>query len=188
MTKFETYSLETAPEKSKDVLETVNKNYGFVPNLLGTMAEAPALAEAYLAVGKLFGGTSFSETERQVIALSVSRSNGCEYCVSAHSTIAKMGKVDEAVINAIRDDKTLGDEKLEALRQFATTVVEKRGWLDDRDVEAFLDAGYVRQQVLEVVLGVAMKTMSNYTNHIANTPLDDAFSGTEWRAPESRVA
>lgn len=188
MTRFETYSLETAPDKSKDVLETVNKTYGFVPNLLGTMAEAPALAEAYLAIGKLFGKTSFSETERQVISLSVSRRNGCDYCVSAHSTIAKNNKVDERVIDAIRDDDAIGDAKLEALRKFATTVVEKRGWLDDGDVEAFLDAGYDRQQVLEVILGVAMKTMSNYTNHIAGTPLDEAFSASEWHAPKSRVA
>ena len=188
MSDFTTYSLETAPDKSKAVLETVNKTYGFVPNLLGTMAEAPALAEAYLAIGKLFGKTSFNETERQVISLSVSRKNGCEYCVSAHSTIAKMGKVDEAVINAIRDDEALDDGKLEALRQLATTVVEKRGWLDDGDIDAFLDAGYDRQQVLEVVLGVAMKTMSNYTNHIAETPLDEAFAESEWHAPKTRVA
>lgn len=188
MTQFDTYSLESAPDKSKDVLETVNKAYGFVPNLLGTMAEAPALAEAYLAVGKLFGKTSFSETERQVISLSVSRTNGCEYCVSAHSTIARKSKVDAGVIDAIRDGNAIDDPKLEALRQFATTVVDKRGWLDDGDVEAFLDAGYDRQQVLEVVLGVAMKTMSNYTNHIASTPLDDAFSASEWHASESRVA
>lgn len=188
MSDFKTYSLETAPEKSKDVLETVNKAYGFVPNLLGTMAEAPALAEAYLAVGKLYGKTSFSETERQVVSLSVSRTNGCEYCVSAHSTIARKGNVDPAVIDAVRDDKPLDDAKLEALRRFATTVVEKRGWLDDADVDAFLEAGYERQQVLEVILGVAMKTMSNYTNHIAETPLDDAFSAGAWHAPESRVA
>lgn len=188
MTDFQTYSLDTAPDKSKDVLETVNKAYGFVPHLLGTMAEAPALAEAYLALGKFFGKTSFNETERQVIALAVSRSNGCEYCVAAHSTIAKMGKVDEAVIDAIRDDEAIADAKLEALRQFTTQVVEKRGWLDDDDVGAFLDAGYERQQVFEVILGVGMKTMSNYTNHIASTRLDDAFADGEWHAPESRVA
>ena len=188
MTKFSTYSLETAPDKSKDVLEAVNKAYGFVPNLMGTMAEAPALAEAYLAVGKLFAKTSFSDTERQVISLSVSRTNGCEYCVSAHSTIAKKSGVDNGVIDAIRNGDAIADEKLDALRQFATTVVEKRGWLDDGDVAAFLDAGYDRQQVLEVILGVAMKTMSNYMNHIASTPLDDAFSASEWHAPESRVA
>lgn len=188
MSDFNTYSLETAPDKSKDVLETVNKAYGFVPNLLGTMAEAPALAEAYLAVGKLFGKTSFSETERQVISLSVSRTNGCEYCVSAHSAIAKKGNVDEAVIDAVRDDESLDDTKLDALRRFATTVVEKRGWLDDGDIATFLEAGYDRQHVFEVILGVAMKTMSNYTNHIAETPLDDAFSASAWHAPKTRVA
>lgn len=188
MTDFQTYTLESAPEKSRKVLETGNKAYGFVPNLLGTMAEAPALAEAYLTIGKLFGETSFDETERQVIALAISRSNGCEYCVSAHSKIAELGQVDGDVIRAIRNDEPIADERLEALRTFATNVVSKRGWLDEGDIEAFLTAGYDRQNVLEVILGVAMKTMSNYTNHIADTPLDDAFSDSEWRSPGSRVA
>jgi alkylhydroperoxidase family enzyme len=108
--------------------------------------------------------------------------------VAAHSTIAAMSDVPDEVVSAIREDRPIGDEKLETLRCFVHAVVKSRGWPDDADVQAFLDAGYGRQQVLEVVLGIAMKTMSNYTNHIAGIPLDEAFEAAKWTAPTSKVA
>lgn len=188
VTDFNTYSLETVPAAGRDTLETVNKAYGFVPNLIGTMVEAPALAAAYLDIGKRFGETSFTETERQVVLITASRINGCEYCMAAHSTVAGMAKVPGDVVDAIRNDTAIADERLEALRQFTVAVVEKRGWLDQADLDAFFSAGFGRQQVLEVVLGVAMKTLSNFTNHIAEPALDDAFKANEWHAPTTNAA
>ena len=188
MTDFNTYSLETVPEAGRETLETVKKAYGFVPNLMGTMVESPALAKAYLDISKSFGESSFTPTEQQVVLLTVSRISGCEYCVAAHSTISKLGEVPASVVDAIREDQPLDDPRLEALRDFSRQVVEQRGWVGESAVDAFIDAGFTRAQVLEVVLGVAMKTLSNYTNHIAETPLDAAFQGEEWRAPTEKVA
>ncbi len=188
MTNFNTYSLETVPEAGRETLETVKNAYGFVPNLIGTMVESPALASAYLDIGKSFGESSFTPTEQQVVLLTVSRINECEYCVAAHSTIAGMSKVPAPVVEAIREDRTLEDPRLEALREFTRQVVVERGWVGEAAVDAFIDAGFSRAQVLEVVLGVAMKTLSNYTNHIAATPLDAAFEAQKWRAPSEKVA
>ena len=188
MTDFNNYSLATVPAAGRETLETVNNAYGFVPNLIGTMVEAPALASAYLDIGKHFSDTSFTETERQVILISASRVNGCEYCMAAHSTVAGMAGVPADVVDAIRDDAPIADERLEALRRFTVAVSEKRGWLDDADLAAFFAAGYGRQQVLEVVLGVAMKTLSNFTHHIAQPALDDAFKAREWHTPATSAA
>lgn len=188
MTKFNTHSLETVPEAGRETLETVNKAYGFVPNLIGTMVESPALASAYLDIGKSFGQTSFTPTEQQVVLLTTSRINECEYCVAAHSTIAKLGSVPASVVSAIREDRPIDDPRLETLRDFTRQVVEARGWVGESAVQDFIDAGFTRAQVLEVVLGVAMKTLSNYTNHIAETDLDDAFQAEKWRAPSEKVA
>jgi uncharacterized peroxidase-related enzyme len=177
---YTVHTPETAPEAAKESLAVIKKAHGFVPNLLAVMAEAPALLKAYRALGALFDGTSFSPSERQVVLLAASYENGCEYCVAVHSVAAGMQKVPNDVVQAIRDGKEIADRKLEALRRFTAAVVSTRGWPSDADTRAFLSAGYARTQILEVVLGIGMKTLSNYTNHIADTPLDQPFAKASW--------
>lgn len=177
---YTVHTVETAPEAAKEILAGAKKSFGFVPNLLGAMAEAPALAKAYVTVSSIFEETSFTTTERQVVLLTVSFENGCEYCVAAHTVIAGMQKVPADVLNAIRIGAAIADAKLEALRRFTASVVRTRGWPSEQEMEAFFAAGYGRVQVLEVVLGVGMKTLSNYTNHIAGTPLDQTFAQAAW--------
>ncbi|MEM8997879.1 MAG: carboxymuconolactone decarboxylase family protein, partial [Acidobacteriota bacterium] len=167
-------------EASKATLEATQKAYGFLPNLFGTMATSPALVEAYAALSKIFGSTSFSPTEQQIVLLATSELNGCTYCMAAHSVVAKMSKVPDDVIDALRSNTPLADAKLEALRRLTVAVVESRGWPSEDVVQAFHDAGYTPAQYLEVVLGIGLKTLSNYTNHIAQTPLDDAFEPAAW--------
>lgn len=176
MSKFKVHGADTAPAKSAEWLQQAKSAFGFVPNLLGTFAEAPATLEGYMTLGRIFDGSSFDATERQVVLLTVSRYNDCHYCVAAHTVIAGMQKVPRNVVDAIRDGRAIGDERLEALRRFTTAVVDKRGQVGDEDIASFEAAGFSRQQVLEVILGVAYKTISNYTNHVAQTPLDDAFA------------
>jgi uncharacterized peroxidase-related enzyme len=177
---YTVHTLESAPEAAKETLAGAKKAYGFVPNLLAVMAEAPALLEAYRSLGALFDKTSLSPSERQVVLLTASYENACEYCIAAHTVIAGMQKVPNDVVQAIRDGKPILDRKLQALRRFTAAIVNSRGWPSDADTEAFLSAGYSRAQILEVVLGIGMKTLSNYTNHIADTPLDQAFAKSTW--------
>jgi uncharacterized peroxidase-related enzyme len=170
----------TAPTGAKDVLAGAEKKLGFVPNLFGMMANAPTLLKAYTTISSLFDETSFSPTERQIVLLTVSYENGCEYCVAAHTAIAGMQKVPGDVVAALRAGAPIADGKLQALRRFTAALVKTRGWPAKEDIDTFLAAGYGQQQVLEAVLGVGLKTLSNYANHLADTPLDTAFASTAW--------
>lgn len=183
MTNFQVHTIDSAPEAAKPILQDAQKALGFVPNLYATMAEAPTILEGYMALSKIFSKTELSETERQIILMTNNRLNGCKYCMAAHTTLSQMGGVAADVIEALRNDTPISDKKLEALRQFATVINQSRGWPTDAEIEAFLDAGYTRQTVFEVILGTALKTLSNYTNHIAETDLDPAFVVNSWTGP-----
>ncbi len=175
MNPFTTHTIESAPVGSKPILEAVKGKFGFIPNLLGGLAEAPNVLKAYLDLDSITSQGTLSAVEKQVVLISASLVNSCEYCVAAHSVISDMQKLPTDVIEAVREDKPIADTRLEALRQFTKVVVSKRGWACDSSVNAFLAAGYTKAQVLEVVLSVAQKTLSNYANHILRTPIDEAF-------------
>ena len=187
-TGFTVHSVETAPAAARPRLEAGQKMLGFVPNLYGVFAEAPNVLEAYQTLSQVYDKGTFSKTEQQVVTITANIENGCTYCVAAHSTLAEKQGVPADVITALRDEQPLADAKLEALRRFARAVVVKRGWVDDAEVQTFLDAGYTRGQILEVILGVAFKTLSNYANHIADTPRDAAFEATAWEGRRSTAA
>jgi uncharacterized peroxidase-related enzyme len=181
MSQFTIHSIQTAPAAALTLLEGSLKKYGFVPNLHGGLAEAPAALEAYIELTALFDKTSLSPIERQVVLLAVSIENQCTYCVAAHSMIAKrMVKADPAIVNALRNRAPLPDVKLDVLATFARAVVKNRGMVCGKTLDNFIAAGYTRSQALEVVLGVAFKTLSNYTNHIIDPPLDMAFQAEAW--------
>jgi len=180
MTTYSQHTVETAPEASKPILETVQKKMGFVPNLMATMAEAPVQVEAYLTMMGLFEKTDLSPTEREIILMTNNRLNGCTYCMAAHSSVAKMQGMDEEVLAALRSGTTIADPKLEALRRFAEIVNESRGWVSEEQVQAFIAAGYTKQTVLEVIVGTSLKVLSNYTTHIVNPPLDKGFEPMAW--------
>ena len=170
---FQIHDKDDAPEGCGPILEKVQQGFGFVPNVIGVMAASPAATEAYTTLSQIVQTkTAFTPTEQQVLLLTVSEHNGCDYCVAAHTGSAKRVSVDESVIEALRAGKALPDAKLEALATLARKLIDKKGWLDDADVKAFLDAGYSHQQYLDALVVLAMKTISNYTNHAAETPLD----------------
>ncbi len=174
------HTKDSAPEASKDLLEVTQAKYGFIPNLLGEMAEAPSLLKAYLTVGEALEASSLTAQEQQVVILTVSYLNECSYCMTAHSAVAKTVGLPDDEIDALREGQPMSDAKLEALRAFTGILVEKRGWASDEDIAAFFTAGYTRAQVLEVILGIAFKTMSNFTNHVADTPIDKQFAPFTW--------
>lgn len=188
MNKFEIHTKESAPTQSAELLGNAENSFGFIPNLMGIMAESPSALKGYLAIGQIFDESSFSPTERQVVLLTVNRINECHYCVAAHSGIAGMQKIPAEIVEAIRNDQPIADSKLEALRTFTTAVVEQRGWVSDDTTAAFVAAGYTKAQILEVVFGISFKTLSNYVNHIADTPLDSAFTSKAWAPVTKRFA
>jgi alkylhydroperoxidase family enzyme len=181
MTEFTLHDTESAPEKAKPLLEGSKKNMGMIPSLHAVMAEAPGLLEAYQTLHGLFTNTSFNANEQTVVWQTINVENECHYCVPAHTGIAHMMKVPGEITEALRNEAALPDDRLEALRTFTLAVVRKRGNVSKEDLQAFYEAGYKQQQVLEVILGVAQKTMSNYVNHIAETPIDEPFQKFAWK-------
>jgi uncharacterized peroxidase-related enzyme len=181
--KFDLHTSKTAPEGSRFVLESAEKKNGFVPNLLAVLAESPAALQAYSNLsGALQHNADFTAAELQTLFLAISAENGCEYCMAAHSTIAANGVLTNGQLQALREGTPLGEEKLQALRAFAVTIVRKRGWLDDADVAAFTAAGYSRRQLLDVLAAVTLKTLTNYVNHLGETPVDEVFQQQTWHA------
>ncbi len=136
MTDFTIHTKDSAPEASKELLGAAQAKYGFVPNLMGEMAEAPSMLKAYLAMGEALEASSLTPQEQQVVVLTVSYLNQCVYCMTAHSAVAKMVELPDGEISALRDGEPLSDAKLEALRTFARIRVEKRGWAQDEEVAA----------------------------------------------------
>lgn len=180
MTTCKIHNENTASAPAADLLKKARGKYGFVPNLLGTMAESPALLKAYMTLAGIFDETSFSATEKQIVLLATSLANGCGYCMAAHTAIAGMQGVPEDIIKALRNNTPISDKKLESLRRLAHSIAQTRGYPEESAVHGFFGAGYTQAQLLEVILGVGFKTLSNYTNHVAQTPLDDAFKKAEW--------
>ena len=188
MNHFPVYTVENAPAASRPLLESVGKSLGFVPNLFGVFAASPAGLRGGLAIYEAFSSSALSPAEQQIVMLTVSEANECTYCVAAHSTLAKrFAKVDPSLVDAARHREPLADAKLDALVSFTRKVVEQRGMLADTEVNTFLDAGFTPAQVIEVLLGVGMKTFNNYVDHIAHTPLNDQFKADAWQ-PERKAA
>lgn len=183
---MDVHTIDTAPDAAKGLIDKAHAKYGFLPNLLGVMASAPPLLEAYMTLAGLFDNSSLTPTERQTVLLTVSAVNQCTYCVAAHTVIAQMQHVEQDVLDAIRADQPIQDARLEALRRFTEAIVTSRGWPSAQATEAFHKAGYTPSQALEVVLGVGIKTMSNYTNHMAQTPLDNAFASADWTPSQEK--
>ncbi len=177
---FKLHDKTSAPEASRPVMEAAEKAFGFIPNLYAVFAESPAAIEAYAALNDALLKTALSPVEQQVVALTVSAENNCNYCVGAHSAIAGMVKMPVDILQQLRNEQPLSDPKLEALRLYTQTVVEKRGWVPDEVIDTFVDAGYSARQLLDVLTIVSLKTLSNYTNHIAHTPLDEPFASQQW--------
>lgn len=180
MTGFKLHDLNSAPQASVPLLEQSKKSFGRIPGLHAVMAESPQLLEGYQRLHRLVLDSSFDDEEKTVVWQTINVENACHYCVPAHTAIAKMMKVSDEITEALRNETPLPDPRLEALRAFTLAVMRKRGNVDQADLDRFFEAGYAHRQVLEVILVLAQKTMSNYVNHIARTPLDEQVRKYAW--------
>ena len=180
-------TLQSSDSRVKGVLEVAKAKTGFIPNMYASMANSPGLLETYLHGYAAFRKHSgFSPIEQEVVFLTISRENGCDYCTSAHSMIAdKMSKVPPNVLTAIRNGQTIPDAKLATLSSFTSAMFGTRGRPSKASLQAFLDAGYEERQALEIVLALAVKTLSNYSNHLNAPKLDEAFAAYAWKPVSS---
>lgn len=161
----------TAPAASQPLLDAVKAKMGKVPNLLGTLAHAPAALQSYLSLSEVLGGGLFSGQERELIALAVGEANGCDYCLAAHTMIGGMQGLDQDAMVHARSGG-LADGKLEALTSLAREIVGTRGRPSAESIAAFRSAGWTDGHLTELIAHVAFNTLTNYTNHIAETEVD----------------
>ena len=180
---FTLHDVDTAPAASAEILAAVKKAWGFVPNLHRVLAESPAAIEAYGALWGIAEKTSFTPIERNIAYLAIIYENECTYCMAGHTNLSRMARVDADHIQAVREGSPITDSKLEALRTFAASVTRNRGAVSEAEVNAFKAAGYDNRAALDVLVLAATKLISNYTNHLADTPNDDFMKGAEWSAP-----
>ena len=186
MTGFPLLDEISAPDASLEALATTKKNFGMIPDVEKVMALAPQLLTGYAQMWDLFETTTLSHIERQVVYMTANFENECNYCVPWHTLLAKKAGMAPGEIEALRSGAPLSDPKLQALSQFVRVLIANRGKASEADLRVLFDAGYTSQQALEVVLGLAIKLISNYTNSIAGTPLDKEVERFRWEKPVIR--
>ncbi|TKB50640.1 carboxymuconolactone decarboxylase family protein [Ferrimonas sediminicola] len=175
MISFTLYSDADAPADSKPLLAESKREFGIIPNLHAVMAESPRLLQAYKLAHQLFCGSSFSDLERTVVWQAINGFHECHYCLPVHSAIAQDMGIEEGVIEALKSGAPLDDPRLQLLRDTTVALVRERGRLSDAQIQVFLNAGFTKANLLDMVLAVGQKVMSNYTNHLAHTPVDEVF-------------
>lgn len=176
--------IDSANDAASKLLLSAQKKLGFVPNMYRNMANAPHMLASYLdGYDRFRNESSFNPAEQEVVFLSISLENNCNYCMAAHSFMAdNVSGVPAEVTQAIRQNRTIEDERLRALSEFTRTFVRQRGWMKREEITAFVDRGYTELQVLDILLAVSVKTLSNYANHLFNTELDEQFADWVWKA------
>jgi uncharacterized peroxidase-related enzyme len=172
---------DNAPDGSREILQASIAQSGRIPNMYALMANSAGLMQTYRLGYEAFRADSgFNKTEQEVVFLTISRFHECKYCVSVHSAIADRNRVESAVTDAIRDGLPISESKLEALRSFTESMLATRGRPSSEDLSKFLSEGFTELQVLEIILAIAVKTISNYSNHLFDTELDQAFEKRAW--------
>ncbi|UHD18721.1 carboxymuconolactone decarboxylase family protein [Thiocapsa bogorovii] len=172
MIPFQLHDMETAPQPSRAIMADMQRHGGELPNLLRTLAEAPVALEAYRQLATLLSRSSLTPIEQQVVYVTAAHTNQCHYCTTPNPLLGGDIQADQLAA-AIRHGQRLADVRLQALRRFTAAMTEHRGWVPEADVESFLRAGFTRENLLEVITGIALVTLSSYANHVSATPVDD---------------
>src|SRR6266403_2994045 len=180
MQSFPIYTIESAPEQSKPALQSLKTAFGMVPNIAGVMANSPVLINSLVGLFQRVHGGSFTEAQIQTILLTNAVTNACAWAVAFHTALALKEGIDQTDVNAIREGRLPKKRQYAALSTLARSLIEKRGHLDDQDVDKFIDAGFGKDLLLEVIAVVAASTITNYTGSVTKPPLDAPFQGYAW--------
>lgn len=171
MTRVNSVTLEQANPKVKLTYDLIKKKFGRVPNIFQNMGNAPAVLEGYLAFNEAASHTKLSPVLREEISLTVGQANKCNYCLSAHSAGGKALGLDDAAIQSARKGQSK-NPKDQAILQFAKQMVENRGHMSDEDVANLKNAGVNDEEMLEIVMLVALNIFTNYFNHLSDPKID----------------
>jgi AhpD family alkylhydroperoxidase len=182
MQTFPVHTIESAPEQSKPSLQMLQGAFGMIPNIAGAMSMSPVLIDSLVGLFQKVHGGSFSEEQIQILLLTNAVTNGCAWAVAFHTALALKEGVEPADVQAVRERQTPRSPKNAALSVLARTLIEKRGRLNDLDMSRFLQAGFDKAHLLEVIAVVAASTITNYTGNVTNPPVEAAFEAYAWSA------
>ena len=182
MERFPVYTLDSSPEASKSALHDVQARFGMIPNLAGAMATSPVLIQSFVGIFDKVHGGNFTEPQIQTVLLTDAVTNACTWAVALHSALGLQAGLDPLDVEAMRAGRSPSDKKLGALSTLARTLIEKRGRLDEQDIERFLAAGFGKDLLLEAITIVAASTITNYTGSVTNPPLEAALQAHEWKS------
>lgn len=174
MARLTVHTQDTAPEAAKPRIDAVKKANGFVPNLIGVLANSPNALAMYQEVGKMNSTNSLTAQEIEVVQITAAAHNGCDFCVAGHTKLAKLKlAMSDELLDALRARTDIDtNAKYQALAQFTMQLIDHRGQVSDQALSAFKAAGYNDQNVLDVVMGVALATLCNYANNVAKTDIN----------------
>jgi alkylhydroperoxidase family enzyme len=180
MHAFPVLTIDSAPQRSRPALQALQSAFGFVPNVAGAMANSPVLITTLVGMFQNVHGGSFSERQIQTLLLTNAVTNACPWAIAFHSFLALKEGVKPEDVKAMREGRFPDDAATAALSVLARTLIEKRGRLTDADRDAFLGAGFSKEQLLEVIAVVAASTITNYTANVMRPPLEPAFEAHAW--------
>ena len=181
---FVDHTVESAPPDSRRSMQATTANFGYLPAPVARLASSPQTLEGFLKVSGLFEATTLDPLAREVLVLTIATRNGCHVCVAIHTARLEQLGADAGVITALRDQRPLADERLEAIRVFTVEVLASAGAVSAAAMAAFLAQGYTPRNALEVVLGIGAYTMSTLANRMTGAPLDEPLRQYAWVAPD----
>ena len=182
MQRFPVYTLDSAPNASKSALRDAQARFGMIPNLAATMATSPVLIQSFIGIFDKVHGGNFTEPQIQTVLLTDAVTNASAWAVALHTALGLQAGLDPADVEAMRAGRSPSDKKLGALSTLARTLIEKRGRLDDQEIESFLAAGFGKDLLLEVITVVAASTITNYTGNVTNPPLEAMLQQHAWKS------
>ncbi len=181
--KFTIHTEQTASENPSELLKAVRSDLGFVPNIFASIAESEPALTAFVQLNGLFGQSTFSPQEQQIILLAASAENECAYCMAGHTVFARSLHMEEKMVEAMRSYNSLDDQRLNALNLLVRELISTGGKVPSKMVDDFLAAGFSKAQFMELVLGICIKTFSNYVSNALDVPLDQEFLACAWQKP-----
>ncbi len=170
MSTFNVPKREEVSEKNQAIFDNLEKAVGFVPNLYATYAHSENALENYLNLSN--AKTSLNAKQKEVVNLAVSQVNNCTYCLSAHTAIGKLNGFTEEQILELRGGKASFDSKLNALAGLAKNLTVARGAADETVVENFFREGWTKENLVDTIVLVGDKTISNYLHKTTDVPVD----------------
>ncbi len=184
MTRLPIHTATTSPEAARERVQNAEKANGFLPNLIGLLANSPASLETYQTVSGINARSSLTLAEREAVQITAAATHGCGFCVAGHTAVAyKKADLNEAIVNALRSGAQGPDARLNAVADFTRAVIRSRGRVEDAELKAFRAAGFNDANALDVVLGVSLATLCNFANNLGQPDLNPQLQPYAWSGP-----